>query len=170
MAARGARSRKVVEKQINKEHTKRVDDRFTPHSVSKMEAARVMSPVASWGRNAAFPSGASMHSGESGGSSGRLSAAGSKLSSTLASVNLRDTKFVDKGKQTSAPRGRGGGVPMKTTEVKNERAQMKSVKIPKPQSSHGFRPSSRATTIDDGFSTLGLKTWDRTKIWYGGLT
>jgi hypothetical protein len=159
-----------VENQITKESTKRVEDRFTPVSVTKVEASRVMSPVASWGRHPAFPSGASMHSGDSGGSSGRLSAAGSKLSSTLASVNIKDTKFVDKGKQTSAPRGRGGGVPMKTTEIKNDRAQFRSVKPPKPQSSHGFRPSSRATNIEDSLSNLGVKTWDRTKIWYGGLS
>jgi hypothetical protein len=168
MAARGARSRKVVEKQITKENTKRYDDRFIPSIATKLDASRVMSPVAGWKRPPAYPSGASVHSGDSGGSSGRLSVAGSKLSSTLASVSLKEERFVDKGKQTSAPRGRGGGVPMKTTDSKNDRAQMKSVKPPKPRSSHGFRPSSRATTIDE--NSLGVKSWDRTKIWYGGLT
>jgi hypothetical protein len=172
MAARGARSRKIVEKQITKENTKKSEERFMPHGfTTKADTSRVMSPVAGWNRKHSQPSGASTYSGDSGGSSGRLSAAGSKLSSTLASVTLRDDteKFVDKGKQTSAPRGRGGGVPTKASEAKADRANVRAAR--RLQTSHSTRPSSRAATITNDFEIpAGVKSWERTKIWHGGLT
>jgi hypothetical protein len=171
MAARGARSRKIVEKQINKENTKRGEEQFIPHGFAKADPQRVMSPVAGWNKKHSKPSGASTHSGDSAGSSGRLSAAGSKLSATLASVSLRDEqeKFVDKGKQTSAPRGRGGGVPAKASDAKTDRAKVRSAR--RMRSSSGLRPSTRATAITNDFDIpAGMKSWDKTNIWYGGLT
>jgi hypothetical protein len=182
MAARGARSRKVVEKEITKESAKKSEDRFMPRTFTKKpDSSRVMSPVAAWGRKSSHPSGMSIHSGDSAGSSGRISVAGSKLSSTLASVSLTDEKYADKGKNTSAPRGRGGGVPVKLSEAKSDRSQYRSVKAKRTQSSMPFRPSSRATNITNltnygsgsGSGSefyISGRSWERTKIWSGGLT
>lgn len=169
MAARGARSRKVVEKQITKQEVKKSDERYTPLSTQRSaDLSRVMSPVSTWGRRPTMTSDQSIYSSGSGGSSGRLSAAGSKLSATLTSISLKDEKFIGKGKDTSAPRGRGGGVPIKLAE-KNNRDTVRSVR--RTQSSHGFRPSSRATTSHTGSDVeSGARSWARTKTWYGGLT
>jgi hypothetical protein len=174
MAARGARSRKVVEKVIEKEESKKYADRFNSFSTTP-DPSRVVSPVAGWRRKTSFHSGsgaASVWSAESGGSSsGKLSGTGArKIASKVASIiPSEEDRFVAKGKQTAAPRGRGGGVPIKAVEAQHDRARMRSVKAGRlVGSSLGMRPASLSTEYSDTSSTL--RPWASTKVWSGGLT
>jgi hypothetical protein len=173
MAARGARSRKVVEKQISKEANKHASDRFGslvspgPGSISSGTKSPT-SPIAGWGRkgsSSVMSSSASSVSRES--ATSRLSSTGGKLSSKLSAIN-KGEKFVDKGKQTSAPRGRRGGVPITTTAAKNARDSYRSVKARKSVvSPPGFRPNNANTAYAD-MGNAPIRTWDKTKLWCGG--
>src|ERR1700759_1767950 len=109
MAARGARSRKGVEKQIAKETTKH-DPKglygtvMSPAPSVNSSSRNVTSPVAGWGRKTSLVSSASStHSGDSR-DSGSKHSGGTSIGARLAGV--ADDKFVSKvGRETSAPRG-----------------------------------------------------------------
>ena len=172
MAARGARSRKVVEKEIHKQEDKRQPERWPSHPSSiRPDSNRVMSPVASWGRKNSITTsgGASIHSRDS--SSSNHSGAGAKIVDKL--TMREDEKYLagkTGKKKTSAPRGRGGGVPVKASEATNERMAYSSVRSRSMNSSSSLpRPRSRAPTLDSE-GNPPVKSWDRTRIWYGGLT
>lgn len=173
MAARGARSRKIVEKVIEKEEGRRYADRFNSVS-STPDPNRVKSPVAGWRRRTSITSGsgaASVWSDESGGSSSKASGAGAKkFTNKIASLAPgEDDRFVAKGRQTIAPRGRGGGVPMKAVEAAQDRARMHSVKAGRlAASSMGMRPASTSTENSGTLSTL--RPWATTKVWSGGVS
>jgi hypothetical protein len=169
----------VVEKQITKESTKRDGDRFnsvaSPMPGSKSSSIRnVSSPVAGWGRNPSTvkSSSGSTHSGDSKVSS-KYSSATSKLGDKLSQLSAEEKFMTDKGKQTSAPRGRGGGVPPKQSEVAASRANARSVRASRSLASQqGFRTESRVTASQSqpGQSNY-IKTWDKTKVWSGsGVT
>jgi hypothetical protein len=168
MAARGARSRKVVEKVINKEDNKRQTDRFSSLASPVPDALRVTSPVAGWRRKTSVTtSGASVHSGESNSST----STGAKIAKQLAATMSPspEDKFVAKNKTTAAPRGRGGGVPTKISEAKNDRARVRSVRAGRNtmHSSQEFRPLSRSTTSSD--LSPHARSWENTRMWSGGV-
>jgi hypothetical protein len=110
----------------------------------------------------------SMHSKDSGSSSSKLSSAGAKI---IRSVVVPETeKFVTPeggGRMTSAPRGRRGGVPPKLSEAGPGRKS--SISGSRSQrsleSAMGYRPDSRTAA-----GTSRGKGWEKTKMWYGGLT
>jgi hypothetical protein len=161
MAARGARSRKIIEKEISKERNKRTAGRLDGGG-STPELGRVMSPVSGWGKRAEVTSDASIYSHESETSS-------SRIASKLASFRIKDDKiYSDNGKRTVAPRGRKGGVPSLSSDTKLSRSDSKSTV--KPGSSWSTAQSIRSTSRLGELPTTFAKTWDNTKIWYGGET
>jgi hypothetical protein len=184
MAARGARSRKVVEKQINKESEKREATKYSPLS-ARREPSGIMSPIQSLGRSSNSTSGKSSilqgyepstfsgHSKESSGSGGaaKLASAGSKIIRSV--VPRGEEKFVTPeggGRMTAAPRGRRGGVPPKVTETgpgrKSSVSGSRSARS--LESAMGYRPESAAAGGPPRQKVAG--GWDKTKIWYGGLS
>jgi hypothetical protein len=175
MAARGARSRKVVQQEIQKENSKQTPSRFISSSASYRQttndSSRVMSPVASWGRTRkqSMNSADSIRSGES--SSGRASSSlGHHLTSAMSNMSLEEQKkFIAKGKMTSAPRGRGGGVPLNKSIADQDRHNVRSARS-RRTASGAFRSQSRATIVCDTDIAAGMRTWDKTKVWHGGLT
>jgi hypothetical protein len=177
MAARGARSRKIIEKQINKQEERKEALKYAPLS-SRREPSGVMSPIQSWGRppsnsNGKQPmsigSSGSIRSKESGNSS-KLSSAGAKIIRSVVAPGQE--KFVTTeggGRMTAAPRGRRGGVPPKLSEAGPGRMNSISVRSQRSiDSAAGFRPDSRTTGhLPKGGVGSG---WEKTKMWYGGLT
>jgi hypothetical protein len=159
MAARGARSRKTIENEITKERNKHTAGRLDGGG-STPELRRVMSPVSGWGR-VDKASDASIYSRESETSSSRIA---SKLASFR---NKEDKKYEEGGKRTAAPRGRKGGVPA-LADTKLSRSDSKSTV--KPGSSWSTAQSIRSTSRLGEPPTTFAKTWDNTKMWYGGET
>ena len=172
MASRGARSRKVAEKQIEKEEKKHVDrgraERFARmHSpLGGTRPTSPMSPTQSvpWSRKTSvLSSGASVASGGSDGS-GFSSNLGSKISSKISSTGSEDTKryATKKGKVTSAPRGRGGGVPTKLS-------QTAGIKSPGRQN-HSYENRAQSVSSDSQATSQPPsyeKSWEKTKMWLG---
>ncbi|KAF2192711.1 hypothetical protein K469DRAFT_731177 [Zopfia rhizophila CBS 207.26] len=79
----------------------------------------------------------------------KTSASGSTSLSDVSSKGKDKTKYQAKGKDTKAPRGRGGGVPVKKP----------TVRPPPPQ----FRAESSAS-----YAPPNQKTWINFRIWEGG--
>lgn len=148
MSARGARSRKVQQKEIDKKEKK---------TAVREKAPEIHDPFANWratpssngSRSAGLARSVSTRSRETSHSSGsgnrqRLNTVYSDQSSNIAwhskssttgaasvsehSVDGKDkAKFQANGKETKAPRGRGGGVPVKsTTAVTSTPTQLRS--------------------------------------------
>jgi hypothetical protein len=160
MAARGARSRKIIEKEISRERNKRTAGRLDDGG-STPELGRVMSPVSGWGKRGEMASDASIYSRES-------EASSSRIASKLASFRKRDDKkHPDAEKRTVAPRGRKGGVPS-LSDTKLSRSDSKSTV--KPGSSWSTAQSIRSTSRLGEPPVTFAKTWDNTKIWFGGET
>lgn len=120
-----------------------------------------MSPVSGWGKRGEMASDASIYSRES-------EASSSRIASKLASFRKRDDKkHPDAEKRTVAPRGRKGGVPS-LSDTKLSRSDSKSTV--KPGSSWSTAQSIRSTSRLGEPPVTFAKTWDNTKIWFGGET
>jgi hypothetical protein len=176
MASRGARARKVTEKQIAKVEHKHLEkdraERFA-RMHTPIGNTRPTSPISSptsfqppWsGKKSVVSSSASVISGASDGS-GFSSNLGSKLSSKISSAGSDERKkFATKGKVTAAPRGRGGGVPPKLAQVNS---------INMHSNNHSFESRGRAPSASSGSQIAAQsqpvsfeKSWQKTKIWTG---
>lgn len=176
MSARGARSRKVQQKDIQKKEKKVAVQRKAPETHDPFAEWRA-TPSSNGSRNAGLSRsitvssnqshGASRSSGTNdGGNRPRLNTVysnessnyGRPAKSTSSGASISDhsargkekTKFQVKGKETKAPRGRGGGVPIKNTVA------------PSPATAL-FRTESPAPRISSH-----TKTWLDFKVWEGG--
>jgi hypothetical protein len=172
MASRGARARKVTEKQIEKGEKKNVEkeraERFARmHSpIIGTRPTSPMSPTngAPWSRKTSvLSSGASIDSRGSDGS-GFSSNIGSRISSKISSAGSDETKkYAAKGKVTAHPRGRGGGVPTKLAEIGEVKAS---------KANHSFESRGRAQSSSSGSQSANQlpsfeRSWAKTKAWVG---
>jgi hypothetical protein len=156
MAARGARSRKILDKTIEKTDRKKEAKAAANGFRSASDAgdweissnARSEQSLKSWGKNKAHhartnsrPSSASGQSAVSGMSQGK-----------------EKTKYQSKGKDTTAPRGRGGGVPIKQKTDTTERPSSRL------ERSASAAPSAAPSAID----TRPIpKKWAGMMMWSG---
>ncbi|KIW01518.1 uncharacterized protein PV09_06996 [Verruconis gallopava] len=171
MASRGARARKVTEKNIHKEEKKNSEkeraERFARlHSpAGNLSASRPFSPtdkshVAPWNK-AATPVQPSSASVTSSGSNG--STFSSVMGSRLSSADERK-KYAAKGKTTSHPRGRGGGVPVKVKNLEETRSKSSF-----SASIEGRSNKSRSHSVSsDHAKPTYEKSWANTKLFIGG--
>lgn len=194
MAARGARSRHNVEKQIEKETSKSsaraFAERFTATPTPSLGwsggssshggsgGARSMSSagghVAGGARKPSLMSSAAsiMSSGsKKSDTSTPVSHASSKLAGKLGAHHPADKYVGQKGKTTKAPRGRGGGVPV-TIEESNHAKDRHSVRSVKARRSmvttpRPFRPESRQSEHGEQGRSFE-QSWERTRVWIGG--
>lgn len=175
MSARGARSRKVQQKDIEKKDKKTAVKGKSPVVQDAFSDWRA-TPSSNGSRTAGLTrtlSNRSHGTSHSGGTSG--SATRSRLntvysnesssygrppqSSTSGAASVSDhsahgkekTKFQANGKETKAPRGRGGGVPIKTAAVPSPATPAFRSESPAPR-----LPSHRKTWLD-------FKIWEGTK-------
>jgi hypothetical protein len=175
MSARGARSRKVQQKDIQKNdkkaavqgkapeiHDAFADWRATPSSNGSRNAGLSRS-VSNLSHGTSHSSGTNgsgnrsrlntVYSNESS-SHGRLpesSTSGAASVSDHSAKGKEKTKFQANGKETKAPRGRGGGVPIKTA--------VSPTPAPPP-----FRAESPAPRLPNHRKTwLDFKIWDGSK-------
>lgn len=169
MSARGARSRKVQQKDIeNKEKKTAVQGKAS--EIHDAFADWRATPTSNGSRNAGLSrthsnlSHGTSHSSGSGNRSRMItvysessshgrptksSTSGAASVSDHSSKGKEKSKFQANGKETKAPRGRGGGVPIKTTVA------------PTPVPPH-FRNESPAPHLPNH-----RKTWLDFKIWEG---
>ncbi|KAF2437034.1 hypothetical protein EJ08DRAFT_655180 [Tothia fuscella] len=173
MASRGARARKVTEKQIQKTEQKHVDkdraERFA-RMHSPVGDMRPTSPMSSptfhapWSsKKSVLSSSASITSGGSDGSGFSSNQESRGISSKISSAGSDEKKFARKGKVTNAPRGRGGGVPPKLAQA--QAMAMRS-------DSHSFTNRTRAPSASSGSQTPSQpmsfeRSWQKTKLWVG---
>lgn len=174
MASRGARARKVTEKQIHKEEKKHVEkdrqERFARlHSPigSVNQGARTFSPSTEknhftpWNKT---PSNSQSSSASitSNGSNG--SGFSSVLGSRLSSIDERK-KYAANGKPTAAPRGRGGGVPIKLKNVDDPRSKT-SFSFSTGTDGRSNKSRSHSVSSDNGRPSFE-KSWVSTKLYVG---
>lgn len=170
MAARGARSRKTVEKQIKKEEKKEA----TKGYISDL-SKKASSPSGNWGipsrppssqasqnaqvrRSGYSPSLRSIASGES--------RSGTQAPSEGSSETKPKEKYAAKGKGSKAPRGRGGGVPTKTSEMGNPKGRetpLTNINAP----SRSLRTSASNLSRAGRSGVEKERIWSRYKIWDG---
>lgn len=173
MSARGARSRKIQQKDVEKKEKKvavqgkapEIHDAFADwRATPSMNASR----NAGLSRSSSNRSHGTSHSSGTNGSGNRSrlntvysnessshgrpsksSMSGAASASDHSAHGIEKAKFQAKGKETKAPRGRGGGVPVKTTAASTPAT---------PQ----FRSESPASRLPSH-----RKTWLDFKIWEG---
>lgn len=174
MSARGARSRKVQQKDIEKKEKKAAVQGKAPETHDAFADWRA-TPTSNGSRSAGLSRSASnlsrgtSHSGGTNGSGNRsrmntiYSESSSQgrppKSSTSGGASISDhsakgkekTKFQANGKETKAPRGRGGGVPIKSTTAPTPAPPQFRTESPAPR-----LPSHRKTWLD-------FKIWEGTK-------
>ncbi|KAF2643017.1 hypothetical protein P280DRAFT_515457 [Massarina eburnea CBS 473.64] len=181
MSARGARSRKAVAKNIEKQEKKAAVKQKAPVETIRRPTdafARWPSAPPNASREFSLPtrqltiSSEASHASQTSSNSGsnarpafhtvssqesnaparrRTSISGSTSRSDDSSMRGKDkTKYAAKGKETKAPRGRGGGVPIK-----------------KPVNATPVPPLFRAET-SLAFTPTHQKTWMNFRIWSGG--
>jgi hypothetical protein len=169
MSARGARSRKVQQKDIDKKEKKlavkgKVPERHDAYPDWRATPSSDGSRSVGLSRSASNLSQGTSHSGGSGNrkhlttvysndssSHGRLgkgSTSGAASVSDHSAKGDDKTKFQAHGKETKAPRGRGGGVPVKGTGAPLQSPQSRNESPAPPL------PSYR-------------KTWQGFRIWEG---
>jgi hypothetical protein len=173
MSARGARSRKVQAKDIEKKekkvgktkapgigtiyepHDGFADWRTTPsdnlrNGISRSITVSSRGTSRSSGTNdsASRPHTKTFYSTDS--RPPQSSGGGSASISDLSSKGKDKTKYQTKGKETKAPRGRGGGVPIKRAVAPSPAPPM-------------YRAESSAS-----YPSSNHKTWMNFKIWEGG--
>lgn len=171
MSARGARSRKVQQKDIDKKVKKTavqqkapvVNDAFTDWRATPSSGSRstgLSRSVSNLSHGTSHSSGSgnrqrlhTVYSNDSSsqGRPGNSSTNGASSVSEHSTKGLDKTRFQANGKETKAPRGRGGGVPIKTT------AALSSAP-PK------LRSESPASLLPSH-----QKTWLGFRIWEGDL-
>jgi hypothetical protein len=166
MSARGARSRKIQQKEIEKKdkkvgktraiepHDGFVDWRASPttsnprNGMSRTLTASSRTTSRSSGTNDSHSRSRPDYS--TGSSKPAQSATGSASVSDVSTQGKEKTKFQANGKETKAPRGRGGGVPVKRAVAPS----------PAPPI---FRNESSGS-----YPSTGQKTWANFKVWEGG--
>jgi hypothetical protein len=174
MSARGARSRKVQQKDVEKKekkigkskaietihepHDGLTDWRATPSdgtrrgiSRSLTVSSRATSQSSGTNESSNRPKLNKLYSNNSSEVQTAQSSGGVSASvSDVSTQGIEKTRFQANGKETKAPRGRGGGVPVKRTIAPS----------PAPQA---FRAESAAS-----YSIPNKKTWQNFKTWKGG--
>jgi hypothetical protein len=160
MSARGARSRKVAQKEVEKNEKKiekkvgkskvtdtthELHDEFTDWRPTPIvnNARTIVS------RSTTATSHATSQGSDTNDSSNRAPDESFSVSDT-SSQGKEKIKFQAKGKETSAPRGRGGGVPLQSGV----------------NSLPGSGPRPRIESIAS-YSSWGHKSWDGFKVWDG---
>ena len=179
MSARGARSRKIQQKDIEKKEKKigkgkAVGTNHDPHDgfADWRATPSTNNPRNGISRSITVSSRATSRSSGTNDSNNRSrldtlystgssetrtgnppqsSAGGSASVSDVSTQGKEKTRFQAKGKETKAPRGRGGGVPIKRTVA------------PSPGPPLAFRTESAAS-----YPTSNQKTWMNFKVWEGG--
>ena len=169
MSARGARSRKVQQKDIDKKEKKSTVKGKIPETHDAFADWRA-TPSSNGSRSVGLSRSVSnlsqgtSHSGGSGnrkhlntvysndssshGRPGIGSTSGTASVSDHSAKGKDKTKFQANGKETKAPRGRGGGVPVKSTGAPLQSPQFRSESPAPPLLSH-------------------KKTWQGFRIWEG---
>ena len=183
MSARGARSRKIQQKDIEKKEKKAVGKGKAPGTIYEQPH----DPFADWrptpslnnpkngvSRSITVSSSTSRATSRSGGTNdsssrprlntlnsndsldvrgGRVPKSSGGASGSVSDISLtgkEKTEYQANGKGTKAPRGRGGGVPIKRSVAPS----------PAP---FGFRTESAAS-----YPTTNHKTWMNFRVWEGG--
>jgi hypothetical protein len=180
MAARGARARKIVEKETKKEESKQSSNQFAD-SLKRVKSPRAGAATPAFTsdlpelRSKSRPHGTSVMSSSSSthSRSTETSSAVDKIS-RLGSMS-KELKTVSKyatpkGRGTLAPRGRLGGVPMKQTEAQAiETARAEKISKRALSRSHNFDEPPRSPTDSSsaGTTTTFEKSWKNTKYWIG---
>jgi hypothetical protein len=174
MSARGARSRKVQQKDVEKKEkkigkSKAIETIYEPHdgftdwratpsdgtrrdiSRSLTVSSRATSRSSGTNESNSRPRLNKLYSNNSSEVQTAQSSGGGTASVSEASTQGKEkTRFQANGKETKAPRGRGGGVPIKRTVAPS----------PAPPA---FRAESAAS-----YATPNKKTWLNFKTWKGG--
>ncbi|KAF2632887.1 hypothetical protein BU25DRAFT_85294 [Macroventuria anomochaeta] len=175
MSARGARSRKVQQKDIQKKekkvavqgkapeiHDTFADWRATPssngsrntglsRSVSNLSHGTSHSSGTNGSGNRQYLNTVYSYESSSHGRTPKSSASGAASVSDHSAKGKEKTKFQANGKETKAPRGRGGGVPIKMTIVPSPAPPPSRTESPAPH-----LPSHRKLWLD-------FKIWDGSK-------
>lgn len=172
MSARGARSRKIQQKDIDKKDKKKAVRGKAPEvhdGFPDWRATPTSNGLRSVGltRSLSNRSRGTSHSSGTNGSANRTrlntvyshesssyerppkSSASGAASSEQSAPGIDKSRFQANGKETKAPRGRGGGVPIKTTVASS----------PAPPQPRGESPAPRLPSHK--------KTWQDFKIWDG---
>jgi len=180
MAARGARARKVIEKETKKEESKQPSKQFAD-SIKRVKSPRIGAATPSFVndmpelRSQSRPLGSSTLSSSSSGHSKNTdtSSAVDKITrlGSMSKESRSASKYAaPKGRGSLAPRGRMGGVPMKQTEAQAREA-VKAAKLDKKVSdrSHTFDkpPQSPSDSSSGTTVTTFEKSWTNTKSWIG---
>lgn len=185
MSARGARSRKVQQKDIQKKEKKATGKGKAPEAIyeqphdafadwlptpslnnSRSGISRSITVSSNISRGTSRSSGTNdsssrprlntLHSADSTGPARppQSSGGGSASVSDVSTKGKEKTKFQANGKETKAPRGRGGGVPIKKTVASS----------PAPPT---LRTESAASYPAASYPAANQKTWANFKIWEG---
>lgn len=173
MSARGARSRKVAQKEVEKIEKKAekkigkskaidayhvtpdafADWRVTPglnHPKNDMNRTLTMSSQTTTHSNSTSDSGKRPQLGTMYSSEARAPNSSAGGSTTVSDTSSKEkTKYQHKGKETKAPRGRNGGVPVKGATA--------------PSPMPVFRAASTVPSL-----APSQKTWANFKVWEGG--
>lgn len=161
MAARGARSKKDVDKNIKKQDAKLAAKDHGPDnsSISKYSISSSIfkgalnQPYPSAGPGRYSPSLQSIGSGDF--QHGTPSSAGSETK--------QKKKYVANGKETRAPRGRGGGVPTRKTEAGREAPNISDY----PRAQLKSRASDYSYSHRNATSREQSDPWSRFKVFLG---
>jgi hypothetical protein len=178
MAARGARARKLVERETKKEEAKQPSKQFADSLKRAKSRAGVATPSFTGDipelRPQSRPNGSSVLSSSSSSHSKSTTDTSSALDKiarlgSRAKGSKSTSKYATpKGRGTLAPRGRLGGVP-----IKQETQAIETASVTKPAQ----KVSSRLHTFDEtprsqsgsssGTATTFEKSWKNTKSWIG---
>ena len=178
MAARGARARKIVEKETKKEEAKQPSKQFA-ESLNRGKSSRAGAATPAFSSDLPELQSRSRQPGSSVLSSSSSSHSKSTDTSSavdkiarLGSMSL-ESKPVNKyatpkGRGSLAPRGRLGGVPIKQAEAQALEAA-KTAKLAKRAASrsHTFDQPPRSPTDSSSANITFEKSWKSTKSWIG---
>lgn len=178
MAARGARARKIIEKETKKEEAKQHSNQFAD-SLKRVKSPRTGAATPSTVakppslQSQPRPQGTSVLSSSSSGHSKSTETSSavdklSRLGSTSKDSKPPSKYAAPKGRGTLAPRGRLGGVPMKQTEAEAmEVARAARLARRISSRSHTFDVPPRSPTDSNSTATIFEKSWKNTKSWIG---
>ncbi|KAH7048342.1 hypothetical protein B0J12DRAFT_741073 [Macrophomina phaseolina] len=156
MSGRGATSRKAIKKNIEKTEKKKEAKEFADELARPPSESGWNLPIrgTSSNRRGSFTASISTHSSDRSRGSDKIRAATPGLFGSEAKDQKR---YAVKGKETTAPRGRGGGVPPKSAQSTSETFHSNESYESDPRSAKGVPPhlSDRE------------KVWANMKIWNG---
>ncbi|KAL1634300.1 hypothetical protein SLS56_002310 [Neofusicoccum ribis] len=156
MSGRGATSRKAIKKNIEKTEKKKEAKDFADELARPPSESGWNLPIrgASSNRRGSFTASISTHSSDKSKGSDKARAA----TPGLFGSDPKDPKrYAVKGKDTVAPRGRGGGVPPKTAQSTVETHHSNTSYESDPTSPRGAPPQLSAKE----------KSWANMKVWQG---